>query len=289
MIETIQPMKDIDRIRSPIVYFGSKYRLIPYIWKLIPDDTKVMVSPFFGGGSLELNLSYYQKIKVFAYDNNKLLINFWKHFLDDPKGVITDAKKLCFDYTRKELIEIQKEVLKTDGVGRDPYDVSVYFYLFNRLGFSNNTYGRIIEYQIDGQNIYNCRGANMFPIDDWKYVPYIDIEVGLLDFKQTLLRHRTEFCYLDPPYVGIENIYGKGKQIFDHHTLNLMLKERENWIGSYGEYPELPFIRYAYQDFTILDIPNKKHLAHSKQKYNQIELLVCSDDIRLPQLSLFSE
>ena len=281
----------IKRIRSPLKYVGSKYRLIPHIWGLIPDGITEMVSPFFGGGSLELNLSYYLGIKVYAYDIDPYVVAFWRYFLDDPKSIIHDAKRLCFRYTLSELKQINKDIFGSEEPEAESYDLAVYLYLFSRLSFSSRFGGGVIDYEVCGDDVFRklkgIRDANAFPDTDWEYAKNVDIEIVESDFKESLKNHPDIFCYLDPPYLGIESIYGKVKRVFDHHTLSLILHKREYWIGSYGHFPEVPYIKLAYDGFRIIEIPFKTSWHNSRQKYNQVELLVCSHDIKDPQMTLF--
>ena len=42
-------------IRSPFFYVGDKYKLMPQLKSLMPDDIDIYVEPFVGGGSSFLN------------------------------------------------------------------------------------------------------------------------------------------------------------------------------------------------------------------------------------------
>ena len=45
----------METIRSPFFYVGDKYKLMPQIRKLMPEDVEDYIEPFVGGGSSFLN------------------------------------------------------------------------------------------------------------------------------------------------------------------------------------------------------------------------------------------
>ena len=61
---------------SPLHYPGGKRWLVNIINEYLPYVEKI-VSPFFGGGTIELNLAAQGK-QIIAYDTNFALVNFWK-------------------------------------------------------------------------------------------------------------------------------------------------------------------------------------------------------------------
>lgn len=57
----------MDWIKSLLRYPGGKSRAVKIITQYIPKDIKVLCSPFFGGGSIELYLDS-KGINVYGYD-----------------------------------------------------------------------------------------------------------------------------------------------------------------------------------------------------------------------------
>ena len=73
--------------KSPLMYPGSKAKLWSTIQNYIPKDIPMIVSPFVGGASVELNCAA-RGIKVLAFDNFEPLVNFWNYFIKDANTVI---------------------------------------------------------------------------------------------------------------------------------------------------------------------------------------------------------
>jgi DNA adenine methylase len=80
-------------INSILRYPGGKSRAIKYLKDYFPKDLDILVSPFFGGGSLEIYLSK-QGVKIYGYDIFKPLVNFWKSLKYDKEKLIEEVKKL---------------------------------------------------------------------------------------------------------------------------------------------------------------------------------------------------
>ena len=48
-------MENKKTIRSPFFYVGDKYKLMPQLKQLMPNDIEQYIEPFVGGGSSFLN------------------------------------------------------------------------------------------------------------------------------------------------------------------------------------------------------------------------------------------
>lgn len=70
----------------PFRYTGGKRVIGREVQMLMPSNTKEMISPFMGGGGLELQIAA-SGIHVHAYDTSKFISEFWKGFLLDPGQV----------------------------------------------------------------------------------------------------------------------------------------------------------------------------------------------------------
>ena len=88
---------------SPLPYIGGKTWLarwlLPRFKNGLPKD---LVSPFFGGGTLELNMAL-RGTRIHAGDINPELVNFWQAYLESPKAVMDTVKTILRTYTRDEL------------------------------------------------------------------------------------------------------------------------------------------------------------------------------------------
>ena len=79
-----------DGMKTLLRYPGGKAKAIKVLSQYVPQDTKKVVSPFFGGGSFEFYLSE-QGIEVEGYDIFKPVVNFWK--------VVKSASRTCCVYS----------------------------------------------------------------------------------------------------------------------------------------------------------------------------------------------
>lgn len=79
-------MTSIDRYPSPLRWAGGKTFAIKQITQYFPPNLTEMASPFLGGGSIELTLAK-QGVKVWAYDLDADLINFWQQTTMFPELV----------------------------------------------------------------------------------------------------------------------------------------------------------------------------------------------------------
>ena len=63
---------------SPLRYAGGKSLAVGLITEFLPKDIKKVVSPFIGGGSVEIAIAKELGIDVVAYDIFDLLVNYWQ-------------------------------------------------------------------------------------------------------------------------------------------------------------------------------------------------------------------
>lgn len=250
-------------ITSPLRYMGGKRWLFNTLVDYIPKRTTEVVSPFFGGGALEINLAA-RGIQVHGFDLCPNLVNFWQQWLEDPLHILSEAKSLV----EKHDTDWFKVKLKSPA-----YDAPLY-YALNRLVFNGSFDGGVRRYEMnaDGEAIILSDGKRVFSgetIPIWENLPKLPIEIGIGDFQDSLSAHRDKFAYVDPPYVGKEIYYRACTGKFPHERLAETLKHRDNWILSYGDHE---LIRELYQDFKSIYVYRNTH-------YAEFELLIFSGDI----------
>lgn len=81
--------------KSPLRYAGGKSKAIKQILEyLLPMiKEKRIISPFFGGGSLELYLSQHLNFEVIGYDIFEMLTNFWNILITRKDEFVEELKK----------------------------------------------------------------------------------------------------------------------------------------------------------------------------------------------------
>jgi len=248
---------------SPLRYPGSKRKGIQQILSLIPNDITTMVSPFMGGGSIELVVSS-MGIPVQAYDLFDFVVAFWKELKEHPQQLHDDAMREI-PMTKPRFYEMQK----MDYTDVDQYTKALNFYLLNKTSFLGTTFSGGCAYstlKILTENTVN------------KLITYdlSNLEVNQKSFEETISDHKSEFMYLDPPYINrVQTLYGKHGNMhkdFRHVYLASVLNKRSNWILSYNDCPE---VRAFYKDRRILECT----WGHRMSKIEFGELIILSDDI----------
>ena len=260
-------------INSPITYPGGKRWLLKRLVALIPADTQEMVSPFFGGGAIELNLAV-RGVRVHGYDICSHLTNFWQQWLHNPCEIIRDAPKILRQYDREALVSLKSNFENIAGAEHR----ALLFYIFNRLAFGGKTLHDkeyLKKFQETDGVFFRADGTRLFPNTDfWHTARDLPLTVACADFSESLARHPTLFAYLDPPYFKVgKKLYLTCKDGFDHERLAEILRSRENWILSYND---SEVIRTLYADYLKISMAGRNF---STNRITSTELLIFSHDI----------
>ncbi|MCR2114055.1 DNA adenine methylase, partial [Campylobacter upsaliensis] len=80
--------------KSPLRYGGGKSLAVGLILEQIPSDTKRLISPFIGGGSVEVAAALELDIEVLAFDIFDILVNFWQVLCKDSNALYNELLKL---------------------------------------------------------------------------------------------------------------------------------------------------------------------------------------------------
>lgn len=236
---------------SPIRYAGGKTLAVGHVIELLPNNVKRIISPFFGGGSIEIAMSKYLDLEVIGFDIFDILCNYWKFQIERPEILYKELKKLKpnkeeFEKIRKILNKVWKKE-----VTLDPLTLAVYFvYNFNLsygpgfMGWSSEIYLKEERYKKMIEKIRDFKPKN--------------IKVECADFREVLKNYQNDFMYLDPPYyIGTDSKMFKGiypmRNIpvhhngFPHEVLRDMLKKHKG--GFILSYNDCPTIREYYKEY----------------------------------------
>lgn len=230
--------------RSPLRYPGGKTRGVEFITRFFPKNLDKILSPFFGGGSIELSVAS-KGTKVYGYELFSPLVEFWQCLISQPNDLADEVEKY-FPLSKERFYELQKIQTKF----RTKLERAAVFYVLNRSSFSGST--------LSGGMSPEHPRFTLSSIDRLRdfYNPKINVQRA--DFKKSLAEHPFMFTYLDPPYLIESTLYGKKGNThrdFDHEGLALILKQREHWLLSYNDCEE---IRELYSGFHIIT-PNWKY------------------------------
>lgn len=241
-------------IGSPLRYAGGKSLGVGLVIELIPDNIKRIVSPFLGGGSIEVACAVELSLPVIAYDIFNILINYWEVQLKNPK--ILYERLLEFDPSREGFKEV-KERLKRHWKNEEKlgkYDLAAYYY-FNHntsygphfLGWPSSVYLQRKRYQTMIEKVRDFRADNVI--------------VECQSFEQVIPKYTNDFLYCDPPYylegdsktfIGMypHRNFPVHHNNFDHEKLrDLLMAHKGGFVLSYNDCSK---IREWYRDFNIM-------------------------------------
>lgn len=234
--QSTRQLSNISNIRSPLRYVGGKTRGMLEISRFIPQGTSAIMSPFFGGGSLEI-LCASNGLTVYGFDNFKPLVEFWQCLLNNPK-YLTKLVKRYHPLSKSKFYNLQR----TQHNHTSKYERAAIYFVLNRSSFSGTTLSGGMSPQHPRFTLSSIERLANFKIKNLK-VKQLDFATSILQFPKTLL-------YLDPPYMLNQCLYGiKGNmhQHFDHKKLAKSLHKRNKWILSYNDCSEVHKLYDGYE------------------------------------------
>ena len=247
--ESINKYKRV--VVSPIRYPGGKSLAVGYIVELLPTNIKRVISPFFGGGSVEIAISKYLGLEVIGYDIFEILMNYWKIQIENPKLLYEKLKELK---PTKETFNNVKAILKDHWEGKiklDPVTLATYFFFTWNLSYGPGFLSWTSEIYLNEKKYEKM-------IERVRDFSPGNLKVGTADFRDILKKYPNDFMYLDPPYyIGPDSKVFKGiypqrnfpiyHKNFPHEILRDMLKEHKG--GFILSYNNCPTIREWYKDY----------------------------------------
>ena len=247
---------------APIRYPGGKSLAVGYILELLPSHVEKVVSPFIGGGSVEVAISKELNIPVIGYDIFDILVNFWKVLLNPSlkEKMLEILYKLSpdkdtYNKVKKELQDhwnwTQYKKGSENNVIKDKVKLAAYYYFNHNLSYGPGFLGW-------PSSVYLNERRYISLLEKLKNFKNEKLEVYCSDFRNVLKKHKNDFLYLDPPYyIGRDSKMFKGiypmrnfpihHNGFPHEILRDMLKEHKG--GFILSYNDCPTIREYYKEY----------------------------------------
>ena len=262
-IMTLKTAFRADSYRSPLRYPGGKQRAAKAIADILdlrlPANSKI-ASPFFGGGSVELELAS-RGHRITGSDFFAPVAAFWQQLKSDPLQLKAQIREWCGaadegplpQITKNQFYLLQTELrtllerLKDLGSGHDMteqqrFELAWRFFVINRSSFSGSTLSggmasgdRFNAAAIDRLMPVNTSGLTVKHGDYWDQL-----------FDRKRRRFTFDAIYADPPYaLDCSKLYGdKGSthDAFDHarfagHMWSLSTKYNVPILISYNDCP----------------------------------------------------
>ena len=198
-------------MRTPIRYAGGKSRAYDFISSYIPfwPRPKRIISPFMGGGSLEVKWAHEMGIQVEAFDVFDVLTNYWQHQIHHPKRLYDILKGL--EPTKEQYDEIKDILLHWDKVQNmfkdwktDYYDrkseslddeLGAAYYWFNHnLSYGPMFLGWFSSIYLKKESLYE---NSLKRVRDFS-CPNLSVKQS--SFDKVIPNYKKDFIYADPPY-----------------------------------------------------------------------------------------
>ena len=198
-------------MKTPIRYAGGKSRAYDFISSYIPfwPRPKRIISPFMGGGSLEVRWAHEMGIKVEAFDVFDILTNYWQHQIRHPKRLYDILKGL--EPTKEQYDEIKDILLHWDKVQDMFKDWKTDYYdrkskqLDDELGAAYNWFNHNLSYgpmflgwfssiYLKKESLYE---NSLQRVRDFS-CPNLSVKQS--SFDKVIPNYKKDFIYADPPY-----------------------------------------------------------------------------------------
>lgn len=241
--------------KSPLRYPGGKSLAVGLIIEHFPPNLTQLISPFMGGGSVEIATALELGIRVKAYDIFDILVNFWQVAIKEPDLLCRELLQLK---PSKETYKTIKEELKAHWDKEIVLDSLTlardYYFNFNLsygpgfLGWMSSIYADEARYKKAIAKIADLSLANL--------------SVECASFEQVFKIYPQDFFYLDPPYFLEGNskmfrgIYPQRNFPIHHNGFNheLLAQLLRNHKGKFIlSYNDCEWVRETYKEFLILE------------------------------------
>ena len=244
-------------VGSPLRYAGGKSLAVGYVVERIPQDINRIVSPFIGGGSVEIACANELGLDVVAYDLFDILCTYWQVQLTNPKALTARLSEWApAQETYREVKERLRSHWKGEGALGDPVEVAAHYWFNHNLSYGPGFLGWMSRIYKDPVRYERLLGR----VKSFK-CPSLQVHQGT--FEKTIPPHQGDFLYCDPPYYldgdsrMFRGIYPQRNfpvhhNRFDHAALrDLLGQHRGGFILSYND---CSAIRAMYAGYPIVEV-----------------------------------
>lgn len=254
--------------KSPLRYGGGKSLAVGLIIEHFPNDIKRVISPFMGGGSVEIACALELDLKVIAFDIFDILVNFWQVFIKDSKSLYETLFKLEPTKQQYEMIknelkdfwnERHKNALNVPKITLDSITLARDYYFNFNLSYGPGFLGWMSKIYEDKNRYINALEKLKEIGQDFRLQ---NLSVECESFEGVFAKYPNDFFYCDPPYFltgdskMFKGIYPMRNFPIHHNGFNhLLLSEcLKNHKGKFIlSYNDCEFVREAYKDYKILE------------------------------------
>lgn len=263
-------------LHSPLRYAGGKSLAVGYVIENIPDRAGKIVSPFFGGGSVEIACAKHLGARVAGYDIFDILTAYWRVQLSAPHAL---AARIGEWRPTKERYQKVKTRLQSHWRGEqrieNETELAAHYWFNHNLSYGPGFLGWMSKIYEQPRRFQNL----LAKVRDFRCP---NLSVTQCAFETSLPRHRSDFLYCDPPYfLGGDSKMFKGiypqrnfpvhHNNFDHKKLRDLLHAHQ--AGFILSYNDCATVREWYRDFEIKEVKWQYTLGQGETRIgkNRIE------------------
>lgn len=282
--------------RSVLTYPGSKSKVAKDVHNIFGNlGCTEVVSPFHGGGSVELYMAS-RGISVYAGDAFRLLVEFWQTLKGDPQRVakcVSDElhrigykPEQCENQSDGTIYELRQMAIRCSVAEVNPIVRAACFYIRNQTSYS----GLMFKYGNDDKTIaLKKTGPNITDTMIQRLSKFnTTVQLENVDYHAILATYPDLPVYCDPPYFGntaglqkekiIWKLYGIRGNLnlnFDHQEFyDAMSQRNTQWIISYDNVPQ---IRELYKDYKIIECNWTYAMTKDRQTNHAREILIVKE------------
>lgn len=250
----LEPDIELDLIQSPLNYTGGKYKLLPQLLPLFPQNIDIFVDLFCGGANVGVNVKSNKTILNDTNDNLTLLFSMFKNLGDDflplvdeiiEKYQLSQSSKYGYDYyncdsntglapyNKDKFLKLRDDFNNSKDIGYYHYAMlyTLILYSFNnQIRFNSNGHFNLPV----GKRDYNEKMKQKLQkfIDRLKGKDYKFSNLDFRDFDISTLNSNS-FVYADPPYLitcATYNEQGGWNEADEHDLLDFLNDLHKNNI-----------------------------------------------------------
>lgn len=254
--------------KSPLRYGGGKSLAVGLILEHFPSDIKRLVSPFMGGGSVEIASALELDLEVKAFDVFDILVNFWQVLIADSEKLYGELLRL--EPTKETYAEIKEELKaywnerhkdsqNTAQIKLDSLTLARDYYFNFNLSYGPGFLGWLSKIYEDKSRYLKALQKLRDLGQDFRLQ---NLSVECQSFEKVFEAYPNDFFYCDPPYFlegdskMFRGIYPMRNFPIHHNDFNhaLLAQCLKNHKGKFIlSYNDCEFVREAYKDFRILE------------------------------------
>ncbi len=241
----------------PLRYAGGKSLAVGFVIEQLPKNVRQVMSPFVGGGSVEIACANELDAKVLAYDVFDILTNYWQVQLKHPYKLADQIEK--WQPSKAQFIQVKarlKQHWKRELRIRSKLELAAHYWFNHNLSYGPGFLGWMSSIYEEEDRFHRLVGKV-------RNFSCANLQVAAGKFEDTIPQHPHDFLYCDPPYyLGEDSKMFRGiypqrnfpvhHNGFEHEKLAALLHQHKG--GFVLSYNDCEAVRAWYKKFKIVEV-----------------------------------